>query len=48
MLRRSGYWIEMMSDPDTRIVRPRQLYVGSPPRSFVPMAERGEHPPLVG
>ncbi|MGA2126943.1 MAG: citrate synthase [Xanthobacteraceae bacterium] len=43
-----AHWIEMMSDPDTRIVRPRQLYVGSPPRSFVPMAERAEHPPLVG
>jgi citrate synthase len=43
-----AHWTEMISDPDTRIMRPRQLYVGSPPRSFVPIAERAEHPPLVG
>jgi citrate synthase len=38
----------MMTDPETRIVRPRQLYVGPTERGFVPVAARSEHPPLVG
>jgi citrate synthase len=33
-------WREMMHDPDFRIGRPRQLYVGSPKRSFVPRDRR--------
>jgi citrate synthase len=33
-------WREMMHDPQTRIGRPRQLYVGEPRREFVPLAER--------
>jgi citrate synthase len=33
-------WREMMTDPDSRIGRPRQLYVGSPERDYVSMAER--------
>jgi citrate synthase len=33
-------WREMMTDPDSRIGRPRQLYVGSGERGYVPMAER--------
>ena len=33
-------WREMMLDPDSRIGRPRQLYVGSPARDYVAMAER--------
>ncbi len=33
-------WMEMNSDPDTRIIRPRQLYLGEPARPFVPMEER--------
>ena len=33
-------WREMMTDPDSRIGRPRQLYVGAPERSYVPMRER--------
>jgi citrate synthase len=33
-------WREMMHDPQARIGRPRQLYVGQPRRSFVPLAER--------
>jgi citrate synthase len=33
-------WREMISDPMTRIGRPRQVYVGSPQRDFVPMQSR--------
>ena len=31
---------ELMSDPDTRIFRPRQLYTGPAERDYVPMGER--------
>lgn len=34
-------WLESMEDPDMRIGRPRQLYVGSARRDYVSMAERG-------
>ena len=43
-----AHWNEMMTDPETRIVRPRQLYTGATERGFVPVAARSEHPPLVG
>jgi len=33
-------WREMIDDPATKIGRPRQLYVGSPERSFVPPDQR--------
>ncbi len=33
-------WREMMHDPQARIGRPRQLYVGKPKRKFVPLAKR--------
>jgi citrate synthase len=33
-------WREMMQDPQARIGRPRQLYVGHPKRSFVPLDRR--------
>jgi len=33
-------WREMAHDPDTRIGRPRQLYVGEPKRDFLPITER--------
>ncbi|MEO8272436.1 MAG: citrate synthase [Chloroflexota bacterium] len=33
-------WREMMTDPQSRIGRPRQLYVGSGERPYVPMAKR--------
>lgn len=32
---------EMHRDPDTRIARPRQVYVGQARRDFVPIAQRG-------
>ena len=43
-----AHWNEMMTDPETRLSRPRQLYVGPTERPVVPPAERPEHPPLVG
>jgi len=43
-----AHWNEMMSDPETRIVRPRQLYVGPADRPVVALGERRERPPLVG
>ena len=33
-------WLESRSDPDTRIVRPRQIYTGATQRAYVPVAER--------
>ena len=33
-------WKEMMSDPQQRIARPRQLYVGAPRRDVKPLGER--------
>ncbi|MCZ7533248.1 MAG: citrate synthase [Acidimicrobiia bacterium] len=33
-------WMEMNSDPDTHIMRPRQLYVGETARDFVPLDQR--------
>jgi citrate synthase len=35
-----AHWREMMHDPQTKIGRPRQLYIGEPERSYVPMSER--------
>ena len=33
-------WQEMRADPTMRISRPRQIYVGSPERRFVPIEKR--------
>ena len=33
-------WTEMISDPDQKIGRPRQLYTGSPRRDVVPLEQR--------
>ena len=33
-------WNEMMSDPEQKIARPRQVYTGSPARDFVPIDKR--------
>jgi citrate synthase len=41
--RTSGWiaqWEEMLADPEQKIARPRQVYLGSAERIFVPMAER--------
>jgi citrate synthase len=34
-------WKEMLEDPEQRIGRPRQLYMGSPERNYVPLDQRG-------
>lgn len=34
-------WREMLSDPEQKIARPRQIYDGEILREFVPMSERG-------
>ena len=33
-------WNEMIEDPGQKIGRPRQLYVGAPQRSWVPIEQR--------
>ncbi|MGC4806286.1 citrate synthase [Micromonospora sp. DT233] len=33
-------WREMINDPETKIGRPRQLYVGSPERAYTSLTER--------
>lgn len=33
-------WRELMADPETKIFRPRQVYVGPAPRDFVPLDGR--------
>jgi hypothetical protein len=43
-----AHWNEMVSDPETRLFRPRQLYAGPVERSPAPIAERKAHAPLVG
>jgi citrate synthase len=34
-------WMEMIEDPEQKIGRPRQLYIGATERPFVPMERRG-------
>jgi citrate synthase len=34
-------WNELMEDPEQKIGRPRQLFTGSPGRSYAPLEERG-------
>ncbi len=41
-------WDEMISDPDTKIARPRQLYTGPTSREFVPISQRSASTSLVG
>ncbi|HSC90691.1 MAG TPA: citrate synthase [Gaiellaceae bacterium] len=40
-------WLELLDDPEQKIARPRQLYVGSPERDYVPRAERAEQTPAL-
>jgi citrate synthase len=36
-----AHWKEMFSDPEFKIGRPRQIYVGETERDYVPMNDRG-------
>ena len=36
-----AHWLEMRRDPDFRISRPRQIYIGPRKRSYVPIDKRG-------
>jgi citrate synthase len=36
-----AHWQELLDDPEQKISRPRQLYVGSPERNYVPRMSRG-------
>jgi citrate synthase len=33
-------WLELLEDPEQKIARPRQLYLGADERDYVPMAGR--------
>ncbi len=35
-----AHWTELLDDPEQKISRPRQLYVGAPERDYVPVANR--------
>ena len=35
-------WEEMLLDPEQRIARPRQIYLGEGRRSYIEMSERGD------
>jgi citrate synthase len=36
-----AHWLELHEDPDAKIGRPRQVYVGADTRDYVPMGKRG-------
>jgi len=41
-------WEEMLTDPEYKIGRPRQLYIGVPQRDVLPITERMERPSETG
>jgi citrate synthase len=43
-----AHWIEMLTDPEAKLVRPRQLYVGARQRSYAERHARIEHQAVVG
>jgi citrate synthase len=38
----------MRDDPETKIARPRQVYVGERDREFVPIGHRGDETEITG
>jgi citrate synthase len=36
-------WQEMLQDPERKIARPRQIYVGPEARDFVPITRRAQN-----
>ena len=43
-----AHWIEMVTDPEAKLVRPRQLYIGAKERPYVAAGSRAEHRATVG
>jgi citrate synthase len=41
-------WMELVADQEQKISRPRQIYIGSPTRDYLPMAAREAAPAAVG
>jgi citrate synthase len=41
-------WLEMIDDPEQKIARPRQIYLGHGPRDYVPLEQRGQQPATAG
>ncbi len=39
-------WAEMLTDPERRILRPRQIYVGHDVRDYAPVSERRDDNPI--
>jgi len=35
-------WMEMVTDPEQKISRPRQIYTGEHDRTYIPVADRGD------
>jgi len=35
-----AHWIEMLEDPEQKLARPRQIYLGQDRRSYVPIEKR--------
>jgi citrate synthase len=35
-----SHWLEMVADPNNRIGRPRQIYIGPTQRDYVPLSQR--------
>ena len=43
-----AHWIEMVTDREAKLVRPRQLYIGAKERPYVAAGSREEHRAAVG
>src|SRR5215467_10745849 len=43
-----AHWIEMVTDPEAKLVRPRQLYIGAKERPYAGVESRAEHRAAVG
>ena len=43
-----AHWMELVADQEQKISRPRQIYIGSPTRDYLPMAAREAAPAAVG
>jgi citrate synthase len=36
----ASHWLELLADPEQKISRPRQVYVGEGERPYVPIRDR--------